>query len=251
MEKIEYTNHFNQEENFWWFKGHRKLLFNMIEKYCLKKDLEIIDAGCGTGVTMLKLQKYGNVIGCEISETAINFCKKRGIKKIIKADIQNTGLKEESFDLVVCQGVLYHKKVNVEKTLVEFKRILKKKGKIIIATPAMSFLSHSLFCSFHDNNHHAARRHNLNDMKKQIEREGLKILKISYFNFLLLIPILFSKVYYNIRTKFFRKKNKFILSDLNKHTNYFLKKIVYFESYLLKYVNLPFGSTLIVVAEKR
>ena len=251
MEKIEYINHFNHEEKFWWFKGHRKLLLNLIEKYCLKTDLEIIDAGCGTGINILNLQKYGNVIGCDISETAIDFCKKRGIKNTIIADIQNTGLKDESYDLAVCQGVLYHKKVNVEKTLDEFKRILKKNGKIIIATPGMSFLSHQFFCSFHDDNHHAARRHNLNDMKKQIENKGFKILKISYFNFFLFIPIIISKFYYKIRTKIFRKKNKFILNDLNKFTNYFLKKIIYLESYILKYVNLPFGTTLIVVVEKK
>ena len=252
MEKIEFINHFNNEEKFWWFKGHRKLLFSLIKRYCLKKNLDILDAGCGTGINILNLQKFGNVQGCDISEIAIDFCKKRGINKVFKADIQNTGLKKESFDLIFSQGVLYHKQVNVEKTLDEFERILKKNGKIIIGTPAMSLISHPIFSSFHDVNHHSARRHNLNDLKKQLEKKGFTILKITYFNFFLFIPILISKIYENLKFKIFKKKRKiYITQSSNYFANYFFKKIMYFESYILKYVNLPFGTTLIVVAEKK
>jgi len=40
MEEIEYKNHYNHEEKFWWFKGHRKIMFNFLEKYLSKKKIK-------------------------------------------------------------------------------------------------------------------------------------------------------------------------------------------------------------------
>ena len=81
MEKIEYLNLYNFEENHWWFKGQRKILLNLIEKYFpIKKNLKIVDAGCGAGYNILILRKYGKVLGIDNSYEAIKFCKLRGIK---------------------------------------------------------------------------------------------------------------------------------------------------------------------------
>ena len=83
MENSEYYNHFNTEDNHWWFIGQRKILTNVFEKYVNKNEnLKIVDAGCGTGRNIIELQKYGEVIGIDYSETAIEFCKKRDPLKL-------------------------------------------------------------------------------------------------------------------------------------------------------------------------
>ena len=97
------------------------------------------------------MQKYGEVIGIDYSETAIEFCKKRGIRELINRNIANTNLPNNSVDAIISVGVFYHKDINVEKTLQEFNRILKKNGTLIIMTPANEiFRSKFLIISFNN-----------------------------------------------------------------------------------------------------
>ena len=91
-----------------------------------QKKIRILDAGCGPGAALIYLAKFGDVIGVDVSEDALKFARKRG--KVRKGDIANLPFKSETFDVVVCLDVLYHKWVDTKRAFYELKRVLKKGG---------------------------------------------------------------------------------------------------------------------------
>ena len=141
MEKEQYKIMYDIEESNWWYKGMRKILFSLLDTYLKKKkNLKILDAGCGTGINLNYLKKYGDVTGIDISDEAIKFSKKRGYK-IKKANIEKLPFKDNTFDLVISLEVIYHKQVkNDIKALKEIHRVLKKRGLAIIRVPAKKIL---------------------------------------------------------------------------------------------------------------
>ena len=252
MHNIEYLNHFLLEKDYWWFKGQRIIVDNLIKKYKTKKKNFILDAGCGTGFNTLYLKKHGKVIGIDNSENALKFCKKRGLKNIILSDIAKTKFKNNSFDIITCIGVFYHKNVKPKKTLKEFKRILKKDGIIIITTPALNLLRNKYFRSYHDTSMKTARRYSLNKFQTLFQQNNYKVLKVSYFTFFLFFPILLLRLFNNTMNLFFKSKvSKSDIFKINNLLNYILIKLMILESCIINYTFLPLGVDLVVALKKK
>ena len=103
------------------------------------KGKKILDIACGVGygckIFIENGAKY--VIGCDISDEAIDYAKEHFSAKNIefhKKDIRNLDFPDETFDCVVSFETLEHV---TEQDLVisELKRVLKKGGILIISTP--------------------------------------------------------------------------------------------------------------------
>ena len=252
MYKFQYLNHFLLEKDFWWFKGQRIIIDNLIKKYKIKKNNLILDAGCGAGFNTLFLKKYGKVIGIDSSKDALNFCKKRGLKNILLSDIAKTKFKKNSFDIITCIGVFYHKNVKPNKTLKEFNRILKKDGIIIISTAALNFSRNKYFITYQDRSTQTARKYSLDQFKTLIQQNNYKVLKESYFTFFLFLPILLVRLFKNIINLFLKNKvSKPDILKINYVLNYILTKLMVLESFIINYAFLPVGLHLVVVLKKK
>jgi ubiquinone/menaquinone biosynthesis C-methylase UbiE len=101
-----------------------------------RKNLRILDAGCGEGYLCRKLVKMGHkVVGIDSSErlikAAIELEKKKplGIKYLL-GDIRKTKIASASFDVILSHQVI-NEIENPEKGFQEFYRILKRKGEIV------------------------------------------------------------------------------------------------------------------------
>lgn len=108
----------------------------------------------------------------------------------------------------------------------------------MITVPAYQFLF-----SYHDeiNNHY--RRYNIKTLKKILLDNGFEIIKISYFNFFLFPPFLIIRMIDKIfNLKRVEKEKKSIFNEL-------LYQIFNFEKYLLRRINLPFGSSLLALCK--
>jgi len=245
MESKEYSVMYGLEGSHWWFKGRRRIVFLQAGTYLKnKKDLKILDIGCGTGIMMKNFEKYGNVFGLDMHFPALEFCLKRGIINIVCADAINLPFKANSFDVVGIFDVLYHKGVkNDVKAMKEIFKVLKPGGILILTDSADMKL-----WSKHDIAAHARERYTLITLANRIKSAGFKILKISYFN-TALYPAVFAVR--KIDTIF--NKNEPAKSNIKK-TNPLLSSILYlmlaFEGFLLKFLNFPFGVSIFAIAKK-
>src|SRR5947207_141966 len=99
---------FEVETTHWWWIARKRIVLSLLKKYLKKKNNIILDAGCGTGASILYLEQFGKVYGVDFSPVAVKFCKKRGIKNITNADVSSLPYQDNFFDLICLMDVIEH-----------------------------------------------------------------------------------------------------------------------------------------------
>lgn len=243
MKDIVYEEVFRNELTHAWYLGTRQLMLRNLHKF-VGRNSNILDAGCGTGGTTQFLKKNGfnNIIGIDSSQIAIKYAKRRGIKNLKLGSVNKLPFQNNTFDVIICLDVLYHKKVNPPVALKEFNRVLKKKGIIYIQEPSYSFLE-----SNHDTMIETGRRFTAGKIKNLTIKSGFIVKKSTYFNSMFLLPILVKRIIEKIISK------KVVGSDvqpLPRAINKIYLKILQAEAYLINYFNLPFGLSIVLIGQK-
>lgn len=110
------------------------------------KNKTVLDVGCGIGIYsyILANQFNCNVIGVDISTKMIEIAKKnRNFKKINfqVGDSRKLSFKEGIFDAIIMNTLLpnFGLKKDIQKSLSEANRMLKKNGKLIVSIPNPCF----------------------------------------------------------------------------------------------------------------
>nr|MCK4929946.1 class I SAM-dependent methyltransferase [Nanoarchaeota archaeon] len=118
------------------FFGTRNFFFKLF-KELKKKNLKILDVGCGPGHYCNSLYDLGNrVIGIDYSKNIIMVAKKNRKGRNIKykvCSIYSLPFQNEVFDVVLCIGVL-QSVAHTKKAVKELSRVTKKKGVLFIST---------------------------------------------------------------------------------------------------------------------
>ena len=216
----------------------RKVVFNLVKKHTSSKDLKILDTGWGTGRNLLELSKFGEAIGLDLSDDAIEYCEKRNLN-VKKGNVEEMPFNENTFDLVTSIDVIYHRWINSDdKALREINRVLKPKGKAIVQVAAYQFMY-----SNHDRAVFTERRYSKKQFKKKLKAAGFEIERLTYYNTTLfpaaLVKRLLEKESYTSEIK-----------HMSPLLNSILTKIALTENSIVKYVNMPFGLSLVAVVKK-
>jgi len=91
----------------------------------LSKNSNILDIGCAYGRISLFIKKQGyDIVAIDNNKKMVKFTKNLGIKTVLM-DAKKLGIKENSFSLIVTDGLLEHFK-NPDKILIEESRVTKK-----------------------------------------------------------------------------------------------------------------------------
>ncbi|MCG2695876.1 MAG: class I SAM-dependent methyltransferase [Candidatus Portnoybacteria bacterium] len=158
----------------------------VIKKYSIllkKKHQDILDIGCGEGITLEKLvNKYKdkNILGVDVIVENVDICKKYNLP-VVLGDVYGLKIKEESIDLCILSEVIEHLD-NVGLALENIKRILRPGGDLIIVFPNDTFfkIARILFLKFKEAfadyghiNHFSPW-----SIEKILSRAGFEIIKI-------------------------------------------------------------------------
>lgn len=247
MEKKQYKVMYEVEDTHFWYRGMRTISDVLLNKFLLRKRNNIIlDAGCGTGASLIALKKYGNTQGFDISPEAVRLCKKRGLKNVSVGSIDRIPNKKELFDLITCFDVLGQMEVESDrKAMKEFHRVLKKKGILLIRIAAYNWLY-----GYHDRAVHTKHRYNKKELNTLLTQNGFKVLQVTYAN-TFLFPVAF---FVRLLKRILPLKESGTDSDVTP-VHPLLNTILFypltFEAFLMRYLNLPFGLSVIAVAIKK
>jgi len=238
---------FEAEDHHWWYIGNHENFLNILQKNnILKNKIIVLDAGCGTGgwLQILKNSYKINETGIDNREIALKLAASRGNMNLVYGDINTYRFTESSFDLITCFDVIYHRDVNDELAIQNFKRFLRNDGHLLLTVPAYSFLY-----SKHDEVVHTNKRYTKNQIKLLLENNGFEIVKISYCVSLLFPVALIKRIFDKLFSAKDEEHNEVQMPS--KMVNQLFFSVMRIENFLLKYISFPFGLSIMVLAKKR
>ena len=241
--EIEYEKRYHQvETKNWWFVTRRKYLLDLLKN--APKDSVILDIGCSSGIFLKDLERIGfkkeNLFGIDISEKAIENCKNNGIQNAFVMDAQNITLPEK-FDFIVASDCLEHLRDDTQ-AIKNWCGLLKTGGLMCIFVPAFQSL-----WSMHDEVNMHFRRYTSKELKDKLTSEKLTVLKSSYWNFSLFIPLYLYRKMAAVLSRNKKKEGQIIDGKI---ANIILLKLLMFENKLLRHVNFPFGVSTFCIVKK-
>lgn len=231
------------ERYYWWFVGRRQIIEQVLSRYFPQKNLSILDWGCGPGGNFKILEKFGRVLGVDASDEALRACQQKGITNVLKATDLDSFVATEKYDLVTNFDILEHITED-EEFLRGIHALLKPEGYMAVTVPAFQFLWGPL-----DDAVGHKRRYTRKEISEKFRRCGYEVVRASYFIFFLSPAF----IAYRMLEKISNKKSNSLQGSVVKlpsFINWLLTKILFLEACIISYLNLPFGTSIIILAKK-
>jgi len=244
MDSTAYDKTDELENRYWWYIGRRYVFDHILNRfYGTQPESMIVDIGCGTGGNIPTLQKHGRVIGLDISEKALDYCKQKGFSNVkLMPNVPETGLDANSVDLITMFDVLEHIEHD-ESALKEYFRVLKPGGMYFLTVPAFKLLWSEL-----DEHLHHFRRYKKGELELKLKNAGFEIVISSYLFFFTFPLVFLYRVIGNFQEKRFHPQ--FTYTEFPRPVNWLLISCSKIESLLLRFISLPVGSSVICLARK-
>ncbi len=244
MEQHTYAIMNRVEDSHWWFVGRRAILESFLQQIVLqirnpKSEIRILDVGCGTGANLEMLAQFGESEGVDISDDALEFCQRKGLK-VHKGLAETLPFADESFEIVTALDVVEHLDNDVA-GLKEMHRVLKKGGKTLIFVPAFMWL-----WGVQDDISNHRIRYTKKQIVERLEKAGFEIERATYANWTFFAPILAGRTIMKITGIKPESENNVNISALNG----IFGKLFSAERFWLSRANFPFGVSIVIVAKK-
>lgn len=253
MQPQEYISLYDLEDDFWWFVGMREIAAALLDPICAHDEKEklAVDVGCGAGANLEWLRRYtpiGNIIGIDLMEDALIFCRRRGRTNLIQASATDLPLADATVDLVTSFDVLACPRgANADEiALNEMYRILRPGGIAFVRAAAYSWMRGE-----HDRVTNSIRRFTLGGLSDKMSHCGFEILRATYAN-MWLLPVAAMRRLVLERIGLHRGSDVKPLPPNAQWLNSALKNVLTSEARLLKSPSskLPAGLSAICIARK-
>ncbi|WP_430395646.1 class I SAM-dependent methyltransferase [Ferrovibrio sp.] len=183
MQREEYRRMAALEESMWWYRALHAGVLQRIQRLGLVAGSRLLDAGCGTGGFLRYLKLSGLPVlpqGVEYDAEAAAVARDKTGLPVAVGSVNSLAYAEGSFDVVVSNDVLSHAAVDEAVALAEFRRCLVPGGRLLLSLPAYAWMA-----SAHDRHVHNARRYTAGSARAALERAGLQVEAVGYWNSLL------------------------------------------------------------------
>lgn len=233
------------EATHFWFRGFRGFVAPVIQEIAAgRRDLRLIDCGCGTGYNLTTLlQPYGRAFAFDLTPDAIQRARASG-RPLVRADMEHIPFRAGSFDLATSFDVVQSVQDD-RKALLEMSRVLKPGGHVVLNVTAMELLRGD-----HGDVWGELRRYTSESAARLVEDAGLQVVRISYL-FASLVPLMLAVRRVQLLLRPFRElRGDTDLTVPPAAVNAILSGLVSGEVALARRVPMPFGSSLLIVARK-
>jgi len=144
MQDNDFQDLFALEQSHWWFQGMKSVTEALMRPvWADNPSPAMLDAGCGTGDMVQWLQGYGpDVTGLDLSTTALRFCRRRGLDKLVLGSITGLPFEDARFDVVTSFDVLAQlpAEADAARALAELDRVLRPGGWAFVRAAAYPWM---------------------------------------------------------------------------------------------------------------
>jgi SAM-dependent methyltransferase len=191
MNPAEFANIRQAEENFWWYRGMRDILFRLAQPHLEGRRItRALEAGCGTGYLSHLLQRERGlpVVPLDYSGDGLRYARELGVRDPVQGDIRGLPFGNGAFDLVLSIDCIAHLPRGEEAAAAsELARVLAPGGLLVLRTSALDILR-----SRHGEFAHERQRFTRRRLTGLFASAGIRILRCTYANSLLM-PIALAK----------------------------------------------------------
>jgi SAM-dependent methyltransferase len=230
------------ERSHWWYQGRRRILNAVVDQQLRERPVRgrTLDLGCGTGANLPVVERCGPPVGCDLSELALHFARTRGgYAQLLLADGTGLPFPDSTFEWAFAADILEH--MDDVRASSELYRVLRPGGRAVITVPAFP----SLWGPQDDASHHL-RRYTRRTLLATLRGAGLRVRYDGFINTALWLPI------FAVR-RVVRLLGLRIESENTLHpgwSNTILERVFGAEARLVPRFRLPFGVSLLCVAER-
>lgn len=232
------------ERDHFWFRGFRRFWAPlMAEAAAAHPRPAILDCGCGTGYNLSLLRRHGHAAGIDITWTGLAFARSRGERRVAQASATDLPFGDGSFDIVTSFDVIFALDDPAEaRALAEMRRVLRPGGHLIVNVAAMEFLrgNHSLLSQ-------EVRRYTRPGLTRKLEAAGFRVRRITYTHAAILPAVLAVRLLQRLSG---HRESAQEISVPPRPVNEALAGLLMLESCAQRAVSMPFGSSLLALAER-
>ena len=237
---------FERENSHFWHVGRRETIYSFSEPFLSKhfpdpRKITGIEIGIGNGSVTSEFVKHGIPMeGADLFYSSLQFCRKRIDIPLYEADLLKLPFKEK-YDFIGIYDIIEH--IEDDRTaLKNLYNALKPGGLVNITVPACKFL----WSQFDELDH--KRRYSKKELIDKVKEAGFIVHRTSFLMFFL-FPVVYvvrKLQTYPKDTKLAHVKEVRIVPVIN---DIFLA-LFRLEKYLIRIINFPIGSSLILMAER-
>jgi len=231
------------ERSHFWFRGFRWFIRPELARAVNgRSSLSLLDCGCGTGANIDLLREFGNAFGFDLTWNGLELGRRMGRHRFARASIDAIPFPDASMDVATSFDVLQCLPDEIERDAVrEMWRVLRPGGHLILHVAALDILR----------GHHAVlseelRRYTPSRLRQLVEGSGFLIDRITYDHaslFPVMLPV-------RMAQRWTRGTGEFDISLPPAPINAVLTALVRLEAAVLRFVDMPIGSSLLCHARK-
>lgn len=242
-----------EEDKHWWFATRTRALYGVLDPILppFREGRRVLDVGCGAGNMFHHLARYGEVEGIDNNPKPLAVARARGYQ-VVEGRGESMPFEANCFDLVAALDVVEHVPDDLV-MLRECWRVCKPGGFFVTTVPAFQWL-----WSHNDEINQHQRRYSKRQLGERLEQAGFVIRRMT-FSYFSVFPMAAALI---LLRRSMNKKPALAapttdqdayqveMEPVSPWLNALLNGVGGMEAWFLRWVNLPFGTTIIALAQK-
>lgn len=240
---------YRAERRHFWFNGFRRFVTPILDRAARgRRDLELLDCGCGTGANLSLLERYGRATGIDLTMRGLEFAREYGRRRLARASVTRLPFPDAAFDVAASLDVLYSlEEPAAALALAEMRRVLRPGGAVVINVAALQVLrgNHSVLSG-------EVRRYSRGGLRRDLERAGFSVERLTYTNactFPLVLAVRLGQRARGLAAR--EEKATHEITVPASPVNAVLSACLALEARVARHIDLPFGSSLLCLAWRR